>query len=130
MKVKRTILIVDDDPMIRDFLSFILEMNGFVVYRAADAYEAMKVLIERNIDLCLTDIQMPRIDGYQLCSRIREIYREVKVMMMTADYTGIVDRKARACGAVDCFSKDIAPAYLVEKIRSQIEVPEEIIGVA
>ncbi len=127
---KRSILLVDDDPMIRDFLSFILEMNGFVVYKAGSAYEALPVLVDKGIDLCLSDIQMPRVDGFQLCARIRELCRDVKVILMTADYSTLVDRRARACGAVDCFSKDISPGYMVEKIRAQLEMAEAISDVA
>lgn len=121
MRTKKSILLVDDDPLIGDFLSFILEMNGYIVYQAHSAYEAMPVLIEKHVDLCLSDVQMPRINGYQLCERIRELYSTVKVLLMTADFSPVVRKKARMSGAEDCFSKDITPDMLIAKIRNLLE---------
>ena len=123
------ILIVDDDQMIIDFFSFILEMNGFRVYKAADAYQAMQILVTSKVDLCLSDVQMPRVDGFQLCTGIKEIYRDINVLLWTADYSPSVARKAKACGAIDCLSKSTSPENLMKKIL-EILAPSQMAIVA
>lgn len=123
------ILIVDDDQMIIDFFSFILEMNGFRVHKASNAYEAMQILVTNRVDLCLSDIQMPKVDGYQLCKGIKEIYRDISVILWTADYSGAAMRKAKASGAVDCLSKSTSPEALMKKII-EVLMPEQIAVVA
>ena len=127
--IPNNILIVDDDQMIIDFFSFILEMNGFRVHKAGNAYEAMQILVTNKVDLCLSDVQMPKVDGFQLCAGIKEIYRDINVLLWTADYSASVSRKAKACGALDCLSKSTSPETLMKKII-EILAPSQMAIVA
>jgi CheY-like chemotaxis protein len=71
--MRRTrILVVDDEPAIRKLLRANLEFAGFDAMAAGDGIEALK-LVEREVpDLVLLDIMMPKMDGFETCSRIRE----------------------------------------------------------
>ncbi|MFP3488874.1 response regulator, partial [Staphylococcus sp. SIMBA_130] len=62
-----TILIVDDDPHIRELLRFYLQKDGYKTIEAADGQDALQQLEENSIHLAVGDIMMPNVDGYQLC---------------------------------------------------------------
>jgi len=66
-----TVLVVDDEPSIRDFLAFILEDEGFRVETASDGFEALAVARRSAPDLVLTDLMMPVVDGYRLIAGLR-----------------------------------------------------------
>ncbi len=79
------ILIVDDEEGMREFLSILLENEGFKVYCASGGIEALKILEEKNyINLVVTDIRMPDIDGLSLLRKIKELNSEIPVIMITA----------------------------------------------
>lgn len=65
------ILIVDDEPSIREFLAFVLEDEGFSVSTAADGIEALDAIERRHTDIVLTDLMMPRMDGFELIRQLR-----------------------------------------------------------
>ena len=83
---KRTILVVDDDSDIASVIRMWLEKHGFAVYEFTDpilALEYMKNGI-RGVDLVLSDIRMPKINGYELVTKIKAVQPEIKVILMTA----------------------------------------------
>lgn len=69
---KSCILIVDDNPEIREIIHILLEGEGFLTEEAADGAEALKKLEEHPFDLIILDIMMPHLNGYQTCLKIRE----------------------------------------------------------
>jgi len=68
----QTILIAEDSSSVRKFITLALKMKGYNVVAAEDGMEALEKLPEHNIDLLVTDLNMPNIDGYQLIKTIRE----------------------------------------------------------
>ncbi len=79
------ILCIDDEPSILEVLEIILKENGYWVCKAQDGEEGLKKLTEEKIDLVLLDIKIPKIDGYQLCQRIKshEGTLDIPVVMVT-----------------------------------------------
>jgi DNA-binding response OmpR family regulator len=77
------ILIVDDDPHIRELVRHFLQNEGFVVHEAADGVEALAVLESVKADLVILDIMMPNMDGWQLCRELRE-HCDFPLLMLTA----------------------------------------------
>ncbi len=77
------ILIVDDEQSVTDFLELELGELGYEVITENSAYEALSHVMQNEVDLVLTDIAMPDMDGYQLYSRIREHDENLPVVMMT-----------------------------------------------
>ena len=78
-----TILIVDDDPHIRELINLYLTMEGYNVLQANDGEEAMGLVKQKEIHLVVVDIMMPKKDGWDLCREIREDY-DLPIIMVTA----------------------------------------------
>ena len=74
---------VDDEPLILKGLRFTLEQEGYEILTAADGEEALKVFFEEQVDLVLLDVMLPKLDGIQVCQRIRES-SNVPILMLTA----------------------------------------------
>jgi CheY-like chemotaxis protein len=76
---KPRILCFDDEPNVLKFLEAVLVPNGYEVTKAEDGEEAMKKLKEERIDLVLSDVTMPKMDGFEVCRRIKgdDRYRNI-----------------------------------------------------
>ncbi len=79
----QTILVVDDEKTIRDLAYTILNSYGFKVLTANDGQHAIKILNEQSVNLVITDVIMPNMDGYQLAAYIRQHYPKVKIQMVS-----------------------------------------------
>src|SRR5687767_5466741 len=77
------ILIVDDDPHIRELARVFLRNEGFEVHQAADGIEALSVLESITVDMVILDIMMPNMDGWELCRQLRTSY-DFPILMLTA----------------------------------------------
>jgi DNA-binding response OmpR family regulator len=82
----KRILIVDDEPSIVISLEFLMKREGYEVVIAADGEAALKALAEGRPDLVLLDVMLPRMNGFEVCSRIRAnpTWSDVKVLVLTA----------------------------------------------
>jgi CheY-like chemotaxis protein len=83
---RHVILIVEDEPGIRDGLEMLLELEGYAVATAANGLQALEVLASTGCDLVVTDQMMPRMDGITFLTRLREDprFRALPVIMMSA----------------------------------------------
>lgn len=84
--MKKVILIADDSPTIRKFVSFILALRGFEIIQVCDGMEALEKLPAEKIDLIITDINMPNINGFELIKSIRENpdMKEIPIIILSA----------------------------------------------
>lgn len=84
--MKKKILIADDSPTIRKFVAFSLTMQGFEVIAACDGMEALEKLPNNKIDLIITDLNMPNLDGFELIKSIRssEEYEDVPIIVLSS----------------------------------------------
>jgi two-component system response regulator AtoC len=101
----KQILVVDDEPNLRRVLSAQLERDGYDVHTAEDGEQALGILKEHHIDLVITDLRMPRVDGMELLRRAQKLDAELPVVMITAH--GTVDNAVEALksGAFDYLTK-------------------------
>lgn len=113
------ILIVDDDPDIRDILRLTLSEENYEVLEAADGEEALKIVNSRPLDLVLVDYKIPKLDGRQVCRLIKKdlLLRHLPVIMVTGrgeitDKVGGID-----AGADDYVVKPFEPQELLARIR-------------
>lgn len=83
-KKSMSVLIVDDEEMMRDLLKRILSRGGFEIITASSGNEALKKLATNQVDLVISDIKMPGMDGFELLKEIRSNYPDLSVIMMTA----------------------------------------------
>lgn len=77
------ILVVDDDPHIRELVRLFLQRAGFDVLEAVDGQDALLKLEGTKVDMVILDIMMPNMDGWELCSELREHY-DMPLLMLTA----------------------------------------------
>ncbi len=86
--MRGTVLVVDDEPLVRELVAELLEEEGFRTRHAPDGQTALEMLDEDGIDLVLSDVQMPRLDGPSLVRRLRDRGHAVPVVLMS----GVVAR--------------------------------------
>jgi len=111
------ILIVDDDPHIRELLRFYLQKERYQTVEAVDGHDALKRLEETQIHLAIVDIMMPNIDGYELCKEIRENY-DIPVLMVTAKGEITDKEKAYVAGTDDYIVKPFEPREVIFRIKA------------
>ena len=114
------ILIVDDDPCQRRILSAALEGAGHAVVEAADGVEAVDRVAEEDPDLVLLDLDLPRLDGYGVCRRLREdpATRFLPIIMVTVIDSLPGKLRAIECGVDDYLNKPVRVAELLTRVRS------------
>lgn len=99
------VLIVDDELNMRLVLAAMLKKEGYAVTSAADGREALQILKSGKMDVVVTDLKMPNLDGMELLNRITEQYPEVPVIMITAHGTVATAVEALKKGALDYITK-------------------------
>ncbi len=114
MKIK--ILVVDDELSMREFLSILLEREGYDVSTAGSAEEALKLMDLSLFDLVLSDVQMPGLSGIELLTRIKQISPETGVLMITAYSASEQAVEAMKLGAYDY----IAKPFKIEEIKQLV----------
>jgi len=80
---KETVLVVDDEEVLLELTSRILSKQGYTVLRAESAEHALEVLKENTVDLMVSDVIMPGMDGYQLATEVEKLYPEIKIQMVS-----------------------------------------------
>ena len=110
------ILVVDDELIVRDSLKAWLVEEGFTVDTAASGPEALESLTQNAVQLMLTDIKMPGMDGVELLAKAREIHPELVVVMMTAYATVETAVDAMKIGALDYLVKPFDPDKLIPMV--------------
>ena len=114
-----TILVVDDDSVLRRLLATVLKLRGFRVMVAEDGVQALEVLGEKAhaVDLVLADIIMPQMDGWSLLEAIQSSYPELPVILLTLiEEAKPTTERAEAMGAAACLFKPIDPVSLMSGV--------------
>ena len=118
MSAKATILIVDDEPDVRDVLLEYFVSHGYAVIGAESASVAKTIAAEHSIDLALVDIHMPGEDGLSLARHLRERYAKIAIVMLTSAAM-VVDRiVGLEMGADDYIPKPFDPRELLARVKS------------
>jgi len=119
MKAKPTVLIIEDDPTTRKVLTGGFAMAGVPAHFAASPVEASDILAEKPIDVIVTDLMMPGIDGVELIQAVREAphTKHIPVVVFTSGGNLELMEKAASAGANEiCQKHNTPPAKLIEKI--------------
>jgi two-component system alkaline phosphatase synthesis response regulator PhoP len=116
----KTILIVDDEPELRELLSFTLSKEGYKVLTAADGQQALDIAFETIPDLILLDLMLPGIDGYDVCSAIKRnpSTKGVAIIMVSAKTDELDQLVGLKLGADDYISKPFSPKILAAKVAA------------
>jgi two-component system, OmpR family, response regulator MprA len=112
------LLVVDDDPAVREALALVLDLNGFEVATAEDGREAISTLGAHAPDAVILDLLMPGLDGLEVCRRIRATGDRTPVLMLTAR-AEVSERVAGLeAGADDYLAKPFAREELIARLRA------------
>ena len=118
------ILVVDDEPAFVRLVSQVLDQKGYQVFTAGDGQEALRLLFAHKPDLVLLDVMMPKMDGWQTCSRIRDL-SDIPIIMLTGKQTSEEDIvRGLDHGADDYLSKPVGNRELVARVRAVLRRAE------
>jgi len=125
-----TVLIVDDSPVMRRFIRRVMDLAGFAeasYIEASDGAEALTCLHQHHVDLILTDINMPGMDGEELLSRMRsdEALRSIPALVISTDSTRDRMQRLQALGACGYISKPFSPEVLSEALNGLLGANHE-----
>jgi DNA-binding response OmpR family regulator len=114
------VLVVEDDPAMRDMLQRLLERAGFVVECAANGETGLARLEAGDVDLVLLDLMLPELDGLEFCRQVRERQhdRHVPIIMVTGSVNAADRRAGFAVGADDYVLKPFRTQALVDRVRA------------
>lgn len=112
------ILVVDDDLDLLGLVAYALRQAGFLVVESSDGKEALELVEREEPDLCILDVNLPRLSGFEILSRVRERRRALPVMMLTVRSAEDDQVKALDLGADDYLTKPFSPRTLLARVRA------------
>ena len=117
----KKILLADDEKDIVEFLQYNLKQEGFEVIAAYDGLETLEKVRE-NPDLILLDIMMPKMDGYEVCKKIRATkgFEHTPIIFLTAKAGEVNEIKGLELGASDYIQKPISPRKLIARVKANL----------
>ena len=129
MTARRTILVIDDDPAMRDSLAFLLDVNGFAVTTYETATDFLDHLAGSRVDCIVSDIRMPGMSGLELVRKLKADAVACPVILMTGHGDVALAVEAMKAGAVDFIEKPFEDAALLravgEALRTQSAAPAD-----
>jgi len=114
------ILVVDDDPHIRELVRVFLGRDGFEVIEASDGVEALLKLDSLKADLAVIDVMMPNMDGWELCRELRATF-DIPILMLTAKAETVDKLKGFQAGTDDYLIKPFEPLELVARVNALLK---------
>jgi DNA-binding response OmpR family regulator len=128
----KRVLIVDDDHDTLSFLKILLQQHGYEVFTARDGCEAWEPLETQPVDLILTDVAMPRLNGYQLCQRVKHAPDPrlvlTPVILMSGRALDSDIRYAKSLGADDYLTKPLDPDDLLAVVQGKLLAAERLLA--
>ncbi len=117
--MKKKVLTVDDSRTMRDMVSFTLKGAGYDVLEAADGQQAMSAIAADKVDLVITDLNMPVMDGLTLIRKLRAIpaHRTLPILMLTTETDDRKKAEGRAAGATGWIVKPFNPDKLISVVQ-------------
>ncbi len=113
------ILVIDDEKGIADLIEIYLQNEGFTVFKYDSSRKALEDLEKLKIDLAILDVMMPEMDGFTLCTKIREFY-QFPIIFVTAKVEDMDKITGLTLGADDYITKPFQPLELVARVKAQL----------
>ncbi|MFH1258996.1 MAG: response regulator [Elusimicrobiota bacterium] len=122
--MNKKILVVDDEEYLVILLKDNLEFDGFTVYEAYNGEEALQRTYERKPDLIVLDIGMPKLDGWEVCRRLKEnpATSHIPIIILSALTQDEDMEKGRRLGAIRYFKKPCDPVYIINAVKEILKV--------
>ncbi len=120
--MSKTIMVVDDSPSVRQMMSFTLENAGYAVVEAEDGEDALKKLVGSTVNMIVTDLNMPNINGFELIRSIRSKsdHKYIPIVVLTTEYHESKKKKSKEAGATGWITKPFKPDQLLDVIKRVI----------
>lgn len=119
-----TILVVDDSPTVVKFVSFSLKNSGFEVLTATDGMDALEKVsqLERGVDLIITDLNMPNLDGYGLIATLRENneYSKTPIIILSSEESEDLQKRGMQVGASSYLVKPFNASSLLTEVHKYL----------
>ena len=117
------VLVADDDDDVRELVVFRLARAGYEVITAGDGEEAVDVALARRPRVCVIDVMMPKLDGYQVTERLRASgdLADVPILLLTASVHEASVERGIAAGADDYIKKPFSPKDLVDRVAAALD---------
>ena len=123
-----TVLVVDDDNEVRSIVAEILDSDGFRVLEADGGEEAVRIAttLEGRLDLVLTDIRMPGMDGFALARYLTREWPRMRILFMSGYAGDALARERSEDLQIPLLSKPFSVTDLIDRVRERIEEPHEL----
>lgn len=117
--MNKRIMTVDDSASMRQMVGFTLKQHGYDIIEAVNGTEALKKLEKESIDMLITDINMPELDGISLVRRVRDnpSYKFIPIIILTTEFQAEKKQEGKAAGATGWIVKPFRPDQLVAVVR-------------
>ena len=125
MNRKQMILLVDDDAYFRFAMATELRVAGFIVQCAEDGDRALRMMEnvdghDMGIDLIITDLVMPRKDGFRFSTELRENHRDIPILVITGHLSEEMERELRTLERIEFLEKPFTPGELLSRVEGMI----------
>ena len=115
------VLVVEDDTVTRETMGIVLEEQGYRVVLACNGSDGLLAFSERTPDLVVTDVNMPRMNGFEVLSRVRAGYPDLPVIIITANHSRDAQGEARRLGADDFINKPVNLEDMLARIAACLD---------
>ena len=116
------LLVIDDSKTTRKFLTFVLKEGGYNVIAAENGIEALELLSSIDVDMIITDLNMPQMDGLEFIRTIREndAYQKMPILLVTTEGEERGEKQGEKAGATAYLEKPLEPESLLSKVKELI----------
>lgn len=123
---KKKILVADDEPHIRRVVKDKLSNAGFQVFEAVNGEEAFQIAIRETPDLILLDVMMPKLNGFDVCRKLRcePVFLNVPILLLTAKGQESDKKMGLDAGATEYITKPFSPRQLLQDVQMRLGLSE------
>ena len=122
-----SILVVADNPEIREIIQVLLGGEGYLVETAGNGVKALEMLENREYDLIILDLMLPEVDGFDICRQVRQ-EKNIPIIMVSAKKDDIDKIRGLGLGADDYMTKPFSPSELVARVKAHMERYNRLVG--
>ncbi len=125
----KKVMVVDDVHYVRELLSLILKSEGFEVIESVNGRDALTKLNTSPVDMLITDLNMPEMNGFELVSQLRncDSFRSTPVIMVSSENHEAIRKKARHMGVDEWIFKPLIPSDLMNAVRRLITAEDPLV---
>ncbi len=123
------VLIVEDEESIAEIEKDYLELSGFEVVIKPDGTSGLKAAMEEDFDICILDVMLPGVDGFEICKQVREV-KNMPIIMVSAKKEDIDKIRGLGAGADDYMTKPFSPSEMVARVKAHLSRYERLVSSA